>query len=321
MIAVPGHAGQDDRVHERGELADRGEHEEPAEPVERAEQRQEVGRLEARDGVAEHDRATRSSGNQQSLRANRNCAANSEPYGYGGRIAETTRLAGQDHHVPDLFEEAFDRQEGLITGCSDQRGLHSSRVFPAGGAAGAHKPTPAVGKRPSENRRAPELQVVFSARGERVEDYRATGAMRAPGDPGRLRARGLRRRSASTSTSRGRASRSTSPSRCSRPRRPSPSTPTSCSRYATTRARRSPTSRSRSATSPARSRRRAGEGTSASAFANAITESSVAQPVTPDLDHRPAAGPVHGPQRLQLRRRQLRWRHRPTTPTPGRSVR
>ena len=42
------HAGEDDRRHERGELADRGEHEEAAEAVDRAEDDQEVARLQAR---------------------------------------------------------------------------------------------------------------------------------------------------------------------------------------------------------------------------------------------------------------------------------
>ena len=51
-----GHAGEHDRVDERRELADRGEHEEAAEPVERAEQHQEVRGLQARRLVAERDR-------------------------------------------------------------------------------------------------------------------------------------------------------------------------------------------------------------------------------------------------------------------------
>ena len=51
-----GHAGEHDRGHERRELADRGEHEEAAEPVERAEQHEEVRRLQARRRVAERDR-------------------------------------------------------------------------------------------------------------------------------------------------------------------------------------------------------------------------------------------------------------------------
>ena len=42
------HAGEHDRGHERRELADRGEHEEAAEAVQRAEQHEEVRRLQAR---------------------------------------------------------------------------------------------------------------------------------------------------------------------------------------------------------------------------------------------------------------------------------
>ena len=51
-----GHAGQHDRVDERRELADRREHEEAAEAVERAEQDEEVGRLQPRRAVPEGDR-------------------------------------------------------------------------------------------------------------------------------------------------------------------------------------------------------------------------------------------------------------------------
>ncbi len=49
-------AGQHDRRHEGSELADRCEHEEAAEAVERTEQDQEVGGLEAGGPVAEGDR-------------------------------------------------------------------------------------------------------------------------------------------------------------------------------------------------------------------------------------------------------------------------
>ena len=43
----PGHAGEHDRVDERRELADRRQHEEAAEPVQRAEQDEEVRGLQA----------------------------------------------------------------------------------------------------------------------------------------------------------------------------------------------------------------------------------------------------------------------------------
>ena len=51
-----GDTGQHDRVDNGRELADRGEHEEPAESVERAEQHEEVRGLQSRGLVPERDR-------------------------------------------------------------------------------------------------------------------------------------------------------------------------------------------------------------------------------------------------------------------------
>ena len=56
VIAVPATPGEHDRGHVRADLADRGEHEDPAEAVQRAEERQEVRRLQARGGVADAHR-------------------------------------------------------------------------------------------------------------------------------------------------------------------------------------------------------------------------------------------------------------------------
>ena len=77
-----GDAGDDDRADHGRELADHREHEEAAHAVERAEQRQEVRRLQPgrRVGIAN---IVISSGNQQSFSANRNCETNSPPW-YGG---------------------------------------------------------------------------------------------------------------------------------------------------------------------------------------------------------------------------------------------
>ena len=55
MIAVPGHPGDHDRRHAGTDLAYRPQHEEPAEAVERAEDREEVGRLKPRSGVTDAD--------------------------------------------------------------------------------------------------------------------------------------------------------------------------------------------------------------------------------------------------------------------------
>ena len=57
-----GDAGDDHGGHDGGELADRGEDEEAAEPVEGAEQREEVGRLQARGAEAEGEAWRSSSG-------------------------------------------------------------------------------------------------------------------------------------------------------------------------------------------------------------------------------------------------------------------
>ena len=83
-----GHAREDDRRHERRELADRREDEEAAEAVDRAEQDEEVAGLQARRAVAERDRRDRAAGTSTACSANRNWLTNSPPYGYGGRIAD-----------------------------------------------------------------------------------------------------------------------------------------------------------------------------------------------------------------------------------------
>ena len=86
-----GHAGQHDRVDERRELPDRREHEEPAEPVQRAEQHQEVRRLQSRRLVAERDRRDQQREPAQ-LHREQELADELAPYGYGGRTAETIVL-------------------------------------------------------------------------------------------------------------------------------------------------------------------------------------------------------------------------------------
>ena len=75
---MQGRAGEHDRIHEGRELANRGQHEEAAEAVKRAEQDQEVGGLESGRAVAKATVET-NSGNQYSFRANMNWLANSPP--------------------------------------------------------------------------------------------------------------------------------------------------------------------------------------------------------------------------------------------------
>ena len=108
-------AGEDDGRHERRELADRGEHEEAAEPVDRAEQDQEVAGLKPGRAVAERDRRDRQRQpaepqHEQELLHELGAVRVRRPQ------RRHQRLAGQDHHVPDLLQQVLGRQEDPI-GC------------------------------------------------------------------------------------------------------------------------------------------------------------------------------------------------------------
>ena len=82
---------EDDRCHPRPDLADGAEHEEAAEPVQGAEDRQEVRRLKARGRVTDADRRDQQREPAQS-RGEQELQTNPPPYGYGGLSAE--RLSG-----------------------------------------------------------------------------------------------------------------------------------------------------------------------------------------------------------------------------------
>ena len=119
-----GDAGEDDRGHERRELADRGEHEEAAEAVDRAEQDEEVARLEARRAVAERDRRDQQREpaepqREQELLHELGAVRVRRPDG------RHDRLAGQDHHVADLLQQVLGRQEDPI-GCATDHYSYSS---------------------------------------------------------------------------------------------------------------------------------------------------------------------------------------------------
>ncbi len=101
-----GDAGDDDRGHERRELAHRGEDEEAAEAVEGAEQGQEVRGLQARGAEAERDGADQQ-GEPAELEREQELADELAPVGVGRLDGRDDRLAGQDHHVPDLLEQAL----------------------------------------------------------------------------------------------------------------------------------------------------------------------------------------------------------------------
>src|SRR5581483_4528895 len=115
-----GHAGHDDRRHEGGELADRGEDEEAAEAVERSEQGQEVGGLEP--GGAEPEGHRREQHREPAeLEGEDELAHELAAVRVRGLDRGGDRLAGQDHHVPDLLEERLRGQEGPVGYGSDHR--------------------------------------------------------------------------------------------------------------------------------------------------------------------------------------------------------
>ena len=122
-----GHAGHDHRVHPGRELADRGQHEEAPEPVERAEQGQEVGRLQARGAVAEGDRRDQQ---REPAKAQREQELRHElaAVGVGRADRRDDRLAGQDHHVADLLEQVLGGQEGPVGGATNHARAPSRSV-------------------------------------------------------------------------------------------------------------------------------------------------------------------------------------------------
>ena len=114
MIAVPGDAGDDYRGHEGRELAHRGEDEEAAEAVEGAEQAEEVGRLQPRGAEAEGDRRDHHR-EPAELEREQELADELAAVGVRGPDRRRDRLAGQDHHVPDLLEQALGGQERPVS--------------------------------------------------------------------------------------------------------------------------------------------------------------------------------------------------------------
>src|SRR5918992_216779 len=105
-----------------GEYAEEGEDEEAAEAVERAEEDQEVRRLEARRAVAERDggdeqREPAELQREEELRDELAAVRIRRPEG------RHDRLAREDHHVPDLFEQVLHGQEPAIGDASNQASL------------------------------------------------------------------------------------------------------------------------------------------------------------------------------------------------------
>src|SRR4051794_9554824 len=113
------HAGEDDRGHERRELADRRQDEEPAQAVDRTEEDEEVARLQTRSAVAERDRRDQQ---REPAEAQREQELLDELRAVRIRRPDGRHdgLAGQDHHVPDLLQQVLGGQESPIGYCSDQ---------------------------------------------------------------------------------------------------------------------------------------------------------------------------------------------------------
>ena len=97
-----GHARDDDRVDERRELPDRGEHEEPAKTIQRPEQHEEVRRLQPGRLVSECHRREQ---HREPAQAHREQELQDElvPVGVRRTDGRHQRLAGQHHHVADLL--------------------------------------------------------------------------------------------------------------------------------------------------------------------------------------------------------------------------
>src|SRR3954451_724633 len=137
-----GHAGEHDRGHERGELADRGEHEEAAEAVERAEQHEEVRGLQAGGAVAEGDRRDDEREPAQ-LQREEELRHELAAVRIRGAQGGHDRLPRQDHHVAHFFKQALGWQERSVGDASDHQ---SPQVAAA-------KPTRSVMQAPNARRR------------------------------------------------------------------------------------------------------------------------------------------------------------------------
>ena len=120
-----GDPGDADAGHEGADFSDRGEHEEAAEPVERAEEREEVGRLQA--GGAEVDRQGRDQQREPAqLQGEEELADELLAIGVGRADRRGDRAAGQENKLPDLFEHRLGGQECPVHRGSDHLLLHQA---------------------------------------------------------------------------------------------------------------------------------------------------------------------------------------------------
>jgi hypothetical protein len=102
------HPSDDDRCDARADLADRAEHEEAPEPVERTEDRQEVRRLKARRRVVDAHRGDEQRKPAQPQRE-QELGDELAAVGVGRAQGRPDRLAREDHHVPGFLEEVARR--------------------------------------------------------------------------------------------------------------------------------------------------------------------------------------------------------------------
>ena len=147
MIAVPAMPATHDAGHEGSDFSDRGEDEEAAEPVEGAEQGEEVGRLEA--GGAEVDRHGRDQQREPAqLQGEEELADELLAIGVGRANRRGDRAAGQEDQLPYLFEDRLRGQECPVHSGSDhlllQQAAPTRRGSPTirGGVYGIGRPPP-----------------------------------------------------------------------------------------------------------------------------------------------------------------------------------
>src|SRR6185436_19379016 len=114
----------DDGRHRRRELADRREHEEAAEAVDRAEQDEEVAGLEPGGAVAERDRRDRE---RQPAEPEHEQELLHELGAVRVRRTQGRHqcLPCEDHHVANLLQQVLGRQEDPI-GCGSYHSSYSS---------------------------------------------------------------------------------------------------------------------------------------------------------------------------------------------------
>src|SRR3954452_5590948 len=176
-----GDAGDDDRGHERRELADRGEDEKAPEAVEGAEEGEEVGRLKPWCSEAEGDRRDHHR-KPAKLQREQELADELAAVGVGGLDRRDQRLAGEDDHVADLLEQTLDGQEGPVGYGSDHATGTLTRPSPATSrpARRRGRTWERPGTRRSRDRRTLPRRCARSGAARRREARPRAGAARVP---------------------------------------------------------------------------------------------------------------------------------------------